>query len=128
MNREFDFGGRNFRINNSQIHVDDFILVPGEVDSITALLSMAGSMSKLKALPPEIGDGTFVIRFNPEGHHGLIREHDESRLDFRFENVNDLIVYLQDALAVAVDMQKTNPVKAPQYSGEQHGDIFEGRN
>jgi hypothetical protein len=90
------------------IQIDDFTFKPGEAKKITSLLGFAGSMSELKALPPEIEDTPYKVEFSDDGSLTLVSG--KSKLSgFKFEDVDDLIVLINNMVQVLIDTHTLRP-------------------
>lgn len=128
MDRKIRFGDKEFIINNNLIRIGkEFQATPAEIPKISEILGLAGSMSSLNVLPPEIKNPPFTVEFMEDGNHKLIRESDESFITFSFEDVDSVVKYFQMALAVALDLQKISPQTIAAHSSGQFADVFEGR-
>ncbi len=94
-----------------KISINGFIISPGEVERVTSLISIAGSMYKLNALPPNIkGEGgAFTIDFDEDGVLKLSRLDRPETVQFEFADTSDLIMDIQSGLAMAIDQRVLAP-------------------
>lgn len=127
MERTYNINNHKYKVTNENISIDEMKLTPGEVSTIVELLGIAGSMSGLRALPPEISSGSFTIEFSEDGNHLLIRDFDPNTIQFTFEDIDNIINDIQMCLDSALDLQKISPKVVPHVHGHDSGDIIEGR-
>ena len=96
-------------ITPNEISINGFVFNPAQATKITALLGFAGSMSGLKVLPPEIEDPPFKIEFSDFGDLSLISENKSSLKEFKFSDIDDLIVFINDMVKVSIDNHTLRP-------------------
>lgn len=122
-----------FTVNTTDQHIfiDNFKFTPAEADRISNLISIAGAMSELRALPESISDPPFFIRFNELGELVLDRANDaKSVLNFEFKEVDEILRVIDEAVAISIDQHKLRP--NPRSVGGvanmlPSGDVIEGR-
>lgn len=90
---------------------DQIELAPAEIDKATHLIGIALGMEELETLPDHIAGSPFIIRFFEEGFLRIEREDGEGSLRFAWEEGDELITSLHDALAIAVNERTL--VKSP---------------
>ena len=96
-------------VTHDEIKIDEFKFRPAEATKITALLGFAGSMSGLKVFPGEIEDPPFKIEFSDYGDLTL-HSYDNSVLsEFKFSDIDDLIVLVNDLVKVSIDAHTLRP-------------------
>lgn len=106
-----------------------FSFSPAESTKLTGLIGFAGSMAELKALPEEISDPPFVIKFTEDGTHQVTRENSEATISFTFETIDEIIQALNTFIGIALDMQRITPNPIPRGGfGPGAPDIIDGRN
>lgn len=76
---------------------------PAETDQATYLIGIALGMENMKTLPSHIAGSPFVLRFFEDDFIRLEREDAEGTIRFRWDEGDDLIVALQDALKMAIN-------------------------
>lgn len=131
MGRLIEIGGLRAYIEQSRVVFRDsgFTYTPAEAIKLTKLLGFAGSMAELKALPEEISDPPFVIKFTEDGNHQITREESEPMITFTFETIDDMIKAVSACADIALDMQRINPKPLPRGGlGSGVPDIIDGRN
>jgi hypothetical protein len=87
---------------------EKFKLTPAEIRKATNLIGIALGMEDMDWLPDHISGSPFVIRFLKEGFLRLEREDSEETLRFRWEEGDELITTLHDALGMAVNIRTLN--------------------
>lgn len=128
MNRPVVFGKWKGTVNRHNSDIGGFTFSLGEGSKITALLSLAGGMAGLRALPAEINDVPFIIAFSEDGLHTLRRGEFDKGLEFSFDEIDDLIQMVNACREVGIEILK----HAPSAVGRQNlagdaPDIIEGR-
>ena len=126
MDRQIIFDIGKTVINNQLIRVGNFTFTPAEGEQITHLLSVAGRMSTLKALPEKIKKNSFTVFFDSEGNHKV--ERGGASIFFNFENIDKVINEINSAVGISIDMQKLSPKTTVGINhSASSGDVFEGR-
>jgi hypothetical protein len=97
------------KVMPEEIKIDEFIYRPGGAKAITSLLAFAGSMHNMKVLPPQIEDPPFVIAFSEYGDLTLHSGDEKKFVIFKFEDVDDLIVLVNDLVKVSMDNHTLRP-------------------
>lgn len=128
MQRKLELGNRKAVVSDKQISLDGFVFSPAETHKITGLLGFAGSMSGLQAFPPSISDTPFMIEFQEDGVHKLLRQGAGGAFTFKFNSLSDTIDAFQKALDVSLDLKKLVPRANPNADlTAGTPDIIEGR-
>lgn len=97
------------KVDVDAISISSFIFRPSEAKVITSLLAFAGSMCNMKVLPPEIEDPPFIVKFSEYGELSLSTGSRKGSVDFKFEDVDDLIVLINDLVKVSIDNHTLRP-------------------
>lgn len=130
MNRTVKFNKWTAIANRRNITVDKFVFAPSEGEKMTALLSFAGRMAGLQALPAEISDPPFTVDFHETGLHVLRRDSNSADLGitFSFEEIDDLIQLVNACREVVIDIITHAPKNVGHQSlNSDAPDIIEGR-
>jgi hypothetical protein len=109
MNTVIKMGKWTTHITPDEIDIDGFKFRPAEASKITSLLGFAGGMSEMKALPGEIEDPPFKIMFSDYGDLTLVSENKSSFPEFKFADIDNLIVLINDMVKVSIDNHVLRP-------------------
>jgi hypothetical protein len=90
-------------------------LSPAEVAKAVEIIGIALSMTKLESVPDHISHSPFVVRFFADYGHALERDDISGSIPFRATEGDELIVTLNDALAMAINERTV--VRAPRGTG-----------
>jgi hypothetical protein len=127
LEKKIELDGRIAIVSGTTISLDGFNYSPAEVEKITGLLGLTGSMAGLRSLPPEISNPPFKVEFQESGVHKFTRE-DGSNIGFEFDEISEIIEVIEKTLAISLDLVKLQPKTYP-VSDLTSGmpDIIEGR-
>ncbi len=95
------------------IRLNNLLFSPAEIAKVTGLIGWAHRMSRLKALPPTIGDPPFQIYFQESGGLLLVREKadDKTAVNFSFKDADSLVIALKEAINTHVDITTLGGIK-----------------
>jgi hypothetical protein len=122
--------GFKIEADSEIIKIDEFQIVPGEVDALKEAVSFAGGMREFPGLPPSIDFKQFKVSFFEDGRLTVDRiDGRGNTLTFDFDRVDELVLSLITASEISVDRKRLNP--SPRHAGSldmfNSGDIIEGR-
>ena len=81
------------------------MFAPAEAAKATAILGIALSMEDMEVLPDHITGSPFVVRFLGEGFCRLEREDGDGSVKFLWEEGDELITTIRDALGMAINVR-----------------------
>lgn len=91
MSRPIEKDGFTVEALAGKIRIGSFEFAASEANKITGLLSFAGQMGSMNALPPSIGHEPFSVAFANNGVHFLHREGTKGGVEFRFDQLDALV-------------------------------------
>lgn len=101
----------NFKasVTSHDIVINDFRFAAAEADKLKELVGIAGKMGGLKALPPEITNPPFEIRFYENGSMDLLRSNNNDSINFSFDTVDELVKTVTESIKMNNDARTLNP-------------------
>lgn len=112
-------------VTHNFIKLNGIEFTPNEGDKLTELLGSAGKMSSLPVLPKNIANGPFTVAFG-EDFQTLTR--DGVNVEFKFNEIDNLIQLVQDCVAKQLDLIRLSPqTRGDGYVAPARGEVFEGR-
>ena len=95
--------------HNCRVYRDDdgdaIVFAPAEAEKATSVLGIALGMEDMDVLPDHIGHSPWVVRFLEEGFCRLEREDGEGSVKFLWEEGDELITTIHDALGMAINVR-----------------------
>ena len=127
MERELTRGDFTAKIQAQKITLQTFSFSPGEGEKIKHLLGITGNLASFNAIPPDLSFTPFQVTFEGDGKHFLHKkETPYEKVEFTFEDVDNLLLLIEDSIDSSVDIMRITPtIKSP--SSPQGGDVIEGR-
>jgi hypothetical protein len=106
-----NINGFNIDANQDSIFVGDFVLAPAEAEVVTNLISIAGAMHNLPALPPNISSqgNAFTIDFSEDGTLCLSKLGSPQIVNFEFSQTSDLIEAINEGVKISIDNKMLSP-------------------
>jgi len=127
MDRELTRGEFKALVQAQKITLQTFSFAPGEGDKIKHLLGITGNLASFNAIPPNLSFTPFQVTFEDDGKHFLHKkETPHEKVEFSFEDVDNLLLLIDDSVNSSVDIMRITPTtKSP--PSPQGGDVIEGR-
>lgn len=127
MNNILERGSFRIEVSPQNLSINGLKFSPGEADKITGLISLAGRMADLEALPPSIGNPPFRITFDEEGKHFLYRVDHPGKVIFEFEDADTLVQTIQDGIQMFRTLLEFGPKASRSAPAVNFPDIIDGR-
>ena len=133
MGKTIEKDGFKVEVFPGKLRVANLDFSAGESTRLTGLISLAGQMASMKALPPSIGHSPFVIAFNNTGNHLLHREGTDSGVWFKINQTDALVGIINHGVEAhknqlnvqsADRLRNRGNIRAP---GVNAPDIIDGR-
>lgn len=98
---------------------------PAEVDKMSSILGMALQMESLKALPSQIVDTPFIVKFKEDDSLGFTRDNSSDEIVLTWRQIDGFLEVLRKAVAISVNDTtfNSNPNRHT-YTGSDSGEPF----
>jgi hypothetical protein len=116
-------------VTSETITIDGLVIAPAEADSLKSAVSFAGGMREFNPLPPKIDFEQFHVHFHEDGTLVVTRATGPGEIRLDFNRVDELILLVNQCLAISIDQKKLSP--SPRCVGDPGfhtaGDVIEGK-